>query len=527
MKHAIILSITSDIGLDLARRLFEDGYSITGTYRTKAGYDRVRKALPAANLIDCDISNSSSLNSAITSINQLEKWDLFISCPCNPLPLKSFYDSDIQQWEDSFFLNSLAQLRFLHGIYPSISKESIPTVLFFAGGGTNNAVKDFSAYTSAKIHLIKMIELLAFEDPATRYLILGPGWTDTKTHQITLANTYPESKKHMEVKEFLKDPTVGTPFVNIYLCLLWLMSLPAEVVSGRNYSVVHDLWSSPFREMLEMRLRSNPDFYKLRRLGNEVFPSLKDIKTSKRGYSLVGRELNLMKNYPAENRPIYQRYKNKKNGDGDVEISDYGNLASDLLFEQLIFNKENSYDKYYFDGDRNQGYGGYKYDKKYWFKVAADIIASYGLKPGDRVLEVGCAKGYLLHDLLEQLPGLEIRGIDVSTYAVSNAMDEIKEFITVGDAVSLPFEDGSFDLVLCINTLSELSIDDCKKGILEISRVSKGKSFITLNSWRNEAEQINLCKWNLTARSNFSVDQWKIILSGLNYRGDYFWFFAT
>ncbi len=43
------------------------------------------------------------------------------------------------------------------------------------------------------------------------------------------------------------------------------------------------------------------------------------------------------------------------------------------------------------DGDRKVGYGGYKYDGR-WRQVADLLVAQYGLKPGDRVLDVGCGK---------------------------------------------------------------------------------------------------------------------------------------
>lgn len=281
MKHAVILSITSDIGFDIAQRLSSEGYSITGTYRSLSGYKNVRRALPNANLIECDLYSLSSLNNAVTLINAEKKWNLFISCPCDPLPLKSFYESSIDEWTTSFELNSLSQLKFLHGIYKSLNKDHDPTVMFFAGGGTNNAVDNFSAYTSAKIHLIKMIELLAHEDPQVRYLILGPGWTNTKTHQITLANTAKNSKKYKEVQEFLGDPKRSTPLVDIYECLKWLMSLEPHIVSGRNYSIVHDLWRPNYQQFLVSKLINNSDFYKLRRMGNDVFPSFSVVHEEK------------------------------------------------------------------------------------------------------------------------------------------------------------------------------------------------------------------------------------------------------
>ena len=114
--------------------------------------------------------------------------------------------------------------------------------------------------------------------------------------------------------------------------------------------------------------------------------------------------------------------------------------------------------------------------------------------------------------------------MDISPYAVEHAMPSVRESLVVGNAKKIPFEKDSFDLVLSINTLSELSLEDCKSAIGEIERVSKGNSFITLNSWRNEASKMKLQNWNLTALSNFSVKKWKEILKQKSYTGDYYWF---
>ena len=69
--------------------------------------------------------------------------------------------------------------------------------------------------------------------------------------------------------------------------------------------------------------------------------------------------------------------------------------------------KQWAYD--YWDGDRKVGYGGMRYDGR-WRKVADAMAAHYGLKAGDKVLDIGCGKGFLLYDLTQAVPGLEVRG---------------------------------------------------------------------------------------------------------------------
>ena len=72
----------------------------------------------------------------------------------------------------------------------------------------------------------------------------------------------------------------------------------------------------------------------------------------------------------------------------------------------------------YWDGDRKTGYGGYRYDGR-WRKVADAMVQHYGIKPGDRILDVGCGKGFLLYDFTQAVPGVEVAGIDISAYAIA------------------------------------------------------------------------------------------------------------
>src|SRR5215471_16066940 len=107
--------------------------------------------------------------------------------------------------------------------------------------------------------------------------------------------------------------------------------------------------------------------------------------------------------------------------------------------------------KEYFDGDRGQGYGGYRYDGR-WVPIAERMRDYYGLKAGARVLDVGCAKGFLLHDLRAVIPGIHVAGLDVSPYAIAHAMEDVRPYLVVGTAERLPFANEAFDLVISINT---------------------------------------------------------------------------
>jgi len=184
------------------------------------------------------------------------------------------------------------------------------------------------------------------------------------------------------------------------------------------------------------------------------------------------------------------------------------------------------FDWEYFDGDRLYGYGGYRYHPRFWKDTVALIRDCYGLRDDASVLDVGCAKGFMLHDFKELMPDSTIAGIDISEYAMANAIETVRPFLQVGNARKLPYEDNWFDLVISINTIHNLPLEDCKQALREIQRVSRRDSFITVDAWRNEKERSNLMKWNLTAQTYMHVDDWKGLFREVGYTGDYYWFIA-
>ena len=138
--------------------------------------------------------------------------------------------------------------------------------------------------------------------------------------------------------------------------------------------------------------------------------------------------------------------------------------------------------------------------------------------------DVGCAKGFMLYDFKRLVPGIEVAGVDISDYAIVNAKPEVSEFLDVANATSLPYEDNSFDLVISINTIHNLDKADCERALREISRVSKGGAFITVDAFNTEEERDRMYAWNLTAKTIMSTDDWKLFFKQCDYKGDYFWF---
>jgi SAM-dependent methyltransferase len=212
------------------------------------------------------------------------------------------------------------------------------------------------------------------------------------------------------------------------------------------------------------------------------------------------REVNLLDRYPRSRRPIAQR---EASAPREREVA-------------KRFGRE------YFDGERTQGYGGYRYDGR-WVPIAERFRDYYALESGQRVLDVGCAKGFLMHDLRTVLPELTVYGLDVSMYALENSLADARRWCVRGTADALPYPDNTFDLVISINTIHNLDLEHCKQALREITRVSRRYAYVQVDSWLTDTQRENFERWQLTAQTYFDPDSWRGLFNQVGYTGDYYW----
>lgn len=219
--------------------------------------------------------------------------------------------------------------------------------------------------------------------------------------------------------------------------------------------------------------------------------------------SPLGQEIDLLADYPRTRRDPLARASEKTEEDRAIAQR---------------FSRE------FFDGDRRHGYGGFSYSPRFWQPVVPAFQKHFCLTSSSSILDVGCAKGFMLHDFAALIPGITVKGIDVSEYAVQNAIEDMKPHLRVADARALPFPDYSFDVVIAINTLHNLKRADCAKALREIMRVSRGGAFVTVDAWRDDEEREHMMAWNLTAKTMMPVEKWKDFFAENGYTGDYYWF---
>lgn len=212
-------------------------------------------------------------------------------------------------------------------------------------------------------------------------------------------------------------------------------------------------------------------------------------------------EINLLERYPRARRDVAAR--------AVAQSADNIALARE-------------YGREYFDGSRDTGYGGYSYDGR-WIPIAEDIAEHFKLAAGKRVLDIGCAKGFLVKDLMAVRPGVDAFGLDISDYAVRNCEPEVVGRLHLGNALSLPFPDHSFDVVVSINTLHNLDRDGCITALREIERVGRGRAYVQVDSYRNEVEKQLFLQWVLTAKTHYEPAGWVELFEEAGYTGDYYW----
>ena len=175
----------------------------------------------------------------------------------------------------------------------------------------------------------------------------------------------------------------------------------------------------------------------------------------------------------------------------------------------------------YYDGQRENGYGGFHYDGR-WATIMPGIIKEYRLNHSSTVLDFGCKKGFFLHDLKQALPGIELKGVENHPYPIEQAMEAVKKDLILCPYEKLPFEDNSFDFVMAFASIYMLNFSGVLSALREIQRVCKGTSYVTIGAYRTKEEKELFLEWTLLGTTVLHEDEWLEVFKETGYTGDYF-----
>lgn len=264
----IIISATSDIATQMCLEWKKKGWELYGTFFSEEDNFKLLTK-EKISLIRCNLLDAASIDEAARELTEkASDWDFLLFATGSQIPVGLFEKVDIDAWISSIHLNFLNQMKILHRLLPMRNPQTKEkSVLFFAGGGTNNPVNHYSAYTLAKIGLIKACELLDAEISDVKFSIIGPGWVKTKIHQATLDSGEKWAGKNFEKTKQKLASNECVPISDVIHSFEWILSQPKKLVGGRNFSTVFDKWGT---QELEKLLSLDENMYKLRRHKNDI-----------------------------------------------------------------------------------------------------------------------------------------------------------------------------------------------------------------------------------------------------------------
>jgi short-subunit dehydrogenase len=250
-KKSLIIGITSDIGSGIRSHLESDGWVVFGT----------SSHAQSTNITNLDLADTVQVDLFTNKLEIYKDWSLLCFFAGTMEPIGPFFDIDFKKWETNFKINFFSQLKILNKLWPYRSKVTEPNVCFLAGGGTNSTFDNYSSYCLSKISLIKFVELIASENVDGKFFIIGPGFMKTKIHNQTFEAGSRAGQNFQKTEKFMRDE--GTTIEQLYRHIQWCLIQPREVISGRNFSTVHDPWES--NKNFSKLLAENPELFKLRR----------------------------------------------------------------------------------------------------------------------------------------------------------------------------------------------------------------------------------------------------------------------
>lgn len=170
------------------------------------------------------------------------------------------------------------------------------------------------------------------------------------------------------------------------------------------------------------------------------------------------------------------------------------------------------YDREYYDGDGKSNYVSYMKDSSPFELHCSRIISTIERMMGSSlptVLDIGCAKGYLVSALRGR--GILAYGLDCSIYAVRESLSDVRQVLLVGSASHLPFKSNSFSLSVSFDVLEHLDEPSARAAVRELSRVSDMQIHQVntgrLSEWQFEGDESHCLKLPLAGWHQLALEE--------------------
>jgi SAM-dependent methyltransferase len=167
---------------------------------------------------------------------------------------------------------------------------------------------------------------------------------------------------------------------------------------------------------------------------------------------------------------------------------------------------DEDYDEDYYErgiSSGKSGYDNYKWLPELTIKFAYQLIKNLDLKPHNKVLDFGCAKGFVVKAL--RLLDIDAYGCDISNYAISNSDMEVKEYCKLIRG-KIPFE-LKFNWVIAKDVLEHLHEEELGNVLRYISEVSE-KLFVIVPLGDNNKFTVPQYNFDVTHKLAKTEEWW-------------------
>ena len=260
-QKILLFGSTSEICKDLIPKFESRGNDIYRFHRSTSNYFNSRDNMHRKK----HITLSNKTNIKTQKFDKIfQGWDIAIFFYGDFGEIGKFHKVKYEKWEKSFESNLFIVTKILHRLLFHSNSKKTKSVITFSGSGTNGPADNYSAYTIGKIALIKLTELIDSEYNDVKIATLGPGWYDSKLHSKTLNHKKMSGENYKKTVDNIKITNNKEISDKIYEFIDWFISSKKELVSGRNFSLIHDAWNN---KNLNKKL-IDKNIYKLRRNNN-------------------------------------------------------------------------------------------------------------------------------------------------------------------------------------------------------------------------------------------------------------------